>query len=168
MDKNELPNAVSNWPSPLSEDAESCGNHPKATDSLTGATKFWSSPTGAAGGSTSRGGDRIDEPLLGGQAKQWPTPMSKDHKSGAVSEATSEKNSRPLNEAVLSSLPVQPPTGEESQNGSGRRLNPAFVCTLMGVPWWWTRAEPISFAAREMRSYHFALLSLLSSLCGEQ
>ena len=58
------------------------------------------------------------------------------------------------------------PTGEQSQNTSGRRLNPAFVCWLMGAPWFWTRAEPISFGAREMQSFHFALQSRLSSLCG--
>ena len=97
----------------------------------------------------------------------WPNPMSTDHKSGAVSDATRDKNSRPLNEAVLSSLRDQEPTGETSQRTSGRRLNPAFATWLMGSPWWWTRVEPTNFAAPEMRSYRSKLRSLLSSLCGE-
>lgn len=32
------------WPSPRSEDSESCGNHPGAQDSLTGVTKEWPTP----------------------------------------------------------------------------------------------------------------------------
>lgn len=35
---------VQGWPSPRAEDSESAGNHPKATDSLTGATKDWPTP----------------------------------------------------------------------------------------------------------------------------
>src|SRR5271166_6485360 len=33
--------ASSLWPTARSEDSESCGNHPGATDSLTGATRNW-------------------------------------------------------------------------------------------------------------------------------
>jgi len=43
------------------------------------------------------------------------------------------------------------------------RLSPPFVSWLMGFPWWWTRAEPISCAAAEMRSYLSRLRSLLES-----
>jgi hypothetical protein len=35
---------VQTWPTPRSEDSESCGNHPGATDSLTGATRQWRTP----------------------------------------------------------------------------------------------------------------------------
>lgn len=180
------------WPTARSEDSESCGNHPNATDSLTGATKMWSSPTGAAGGSTSRGWDRIDEPLLGGQAANWATPNAHDGRRPGVDDkstqagnlqrdaamwltpsASEDAAGKPgakmqamlTHQAVLSSLPAPETTGETSPRTSGRRLNPAFVCTLMGVPWFWTRAEPISFAAREMRSFRFALLLRLSILC---
>lgn len=64
------------WPSPRAEDAESCGNHPGADDSLTGITKEWQTPMGGAGGNISRGHDRKEEPLLEGQAKEWPTPTT--------------------------------------------------------------------------------------------
>jgi hypothetical protein len=71
-----------------------------------------------------------------------------------------------LNEVALVCSHLAPTqTGEQSPLTSGRRLNPAFVSWLMGAPWWWTKAEPISFGAREMRSYRFALLSRLSILC---
>jgi len=35
---------AANWPTPRSEDSESCGNHPGAVDSLTGATRQWATP----------------------------------------------------------------------------------------------------------------------------
>jgi len=38
---------------------------------------------------------------------------------------------------------------------------------LMGLNWWWTRAEPISFAAAEMESYRSRLRWHLLNLCGE-
>jgi hypothetical protein len=69
----------SGWPTPRSEDSESGGNHPGAVDSLTGAVKM------------------------------WPTPIARDWKSGEASAETSNRNSRPLNEAVTGfSLPDQP------------------------------------------------------------
>lgn len=44
------------------------------------ATEVWATPNAMGGGSTSRGGDRIGEPLLGGQTANWPTPNARDHK----------------------------------------------------------------------------------------
>ncbi len=93
----------SRWPTARMEDAESCGNHPGAQDSLTGITKNWATPVKADcegthggrmekslrtdvamwqtpkspdGGNISRSGDRKGEKLLGGQAKHWPTPKT--------------------------------------------------------------------------------------------
>jgi len=65
-------------------------------------------------------------------------------------------------EAVLGDL-----ASSANPHGVRRRLNPAFVCWLMGWPWWWTRAAPISCAAQEMAWWRFRLLQCLSSLCGE-
>jgi hypothetical protein len=127
--------------------------------------------------------------------KEWPTPAARDYKSGQASQETLDKNARPLNEIATQwgtpaaqershsprevhhgiqlanqvsefSLPAPKQTGEPSPSTSGRRLNPAFACFLMGVPWWWTRAEPISFGALEMDAYRSKLRSRLSSLCG--
>lgn len=68
--------AKSFWPTARAEDSESCGNHPGATDSLTGATRNWPTPTvtscaqtaedpteGQTGGTT-----------LPGAVQMWPTP----------------------------------------------------------------------------------------------
>ena len=254
-----------NWPSPRSEDAESCGNHPQATDSLTGVTKHWKTPHGMAGvdhtgklGSggefhkqvmqwrtpdapnqggirnrqnsvgeghqttiaeqaemwqtpaadsfRSRGGDRVDEMGLDQQARfwgtpnsherthdprevdhgtqlanqvsMWPSPQARDFRSGETQ--TDYGNSRPLNESVLAfspstSLPDLSPSvptiqdGEKSSNGlhgSTRRLNPAFVAWLMGLPWWWTNPARINSGRSETESYLSRQRALLHSLCG--
>jgi hypothetical protein len=131
-------------------------------------TTLWCSPQAPPGGNTSRGGDRIDEPLLGGQVQAWPTPNARDHKG---TDLESRNGGASLSHAAQTgefshSSPQGPaPTGEPSPNTSGRRLSPAFVCWLMGAPWFWTRAEPISFGAEETRAYRSKLQSLLSSLC---
>ncbi len=64
------------WPTSRQEDAESCGNHPGATDSLTGATRNWYTPHGMNGtdhtGKQGRGGE------FAKQVTQWPTPKTSD------------------------------------------------------------------------------------------
>lgn len=50
----------------------------------------------------------------------WPTPTARDWKSGCASQATMERNSRPLSEKV------------------GGSLNPTWVEWLMGFPSEWT------------------------------
>lgn len=67
---------VSSWPTSRAEDSESCGNHPGATDSLTGATRNWLTPHGMNGkdhaGKEGRGGE------FAKQAKNWTTPQAHD------------------------------------------------------------------------------------------
>jgi hypothetical protein len=209
-----LTGVATNWPSPRSEDSESCGNHPNATDSLTGATALWATPNAMAGGSTSRSGDRIGEALLGGQVQNWPTPNATDDRRGNTGYTEKQRNRKEgmpkiLNHEVASwptpnarhhkgtdlasrnggvslshatqtgvfthSSPQVPVTSTDGvelsptalSTSERRRLNPAFVCWLMGSPWWWTRAEPISFAAEETALWRCKLRSRLSSLCGE-
>ena len=77
---------------------------------------------------------------------------------------------RPSLETLVRSHPAPPITthGEPSSNTpptSRRRLNPAFVCQLMGLSWWWTRAEPINFAAAEMESYRSRQRWHFENLC---
>jgi hypothetical protein len=121
-----LAGQAASWPSPRSEDSESCGNHPGAKYSLTGATL------------------------------NWPTP-----------------NSNP--EATFQSLPQVPAvsTNGEPLSPTRRtlrpRLNPAFVCWLMGMPsMWWTRAEPISCAAQETQLWRSRARRLLSTCFNPQ
>jgi hypothetical protein len=54
------------------------------------ASLSWQSPNAMNGGSSSRGGDRIDELLLGGQVRKWPTTQAND--STAVRNATSNRS----------------------------------------------------------------------------
>lgn len=63
----------------------------------------------------------------------WPTPLSRDHKSGKATQATHDKNSRPLSEQV------------------GGSLNPAWVELLMHWPAGWTSLQPMGSA--EMRGW---------------
>lgn len=58
-------------------------------------------------------------------AAQVATPTARDWRSGKASEATHEKNSRPLSEQV------------------GGQLNPPWVEWLMGWPIGWTALEPL-------------------------
>lgn len=197
-----------NWPSPRAEDSESCGNHQDVTDSLTGATMLWTTPTAKhnkrsegqtsgrlnngvgnaclatdvelwatpnamSGGSTSRGGERINEPLLGGQVQQWPTPNSRDHKGSDLNSRnggaslshfaeTGERCHSPQAQATHDGQ-----TSYETPPGLRRRLNPAFTAWLMGIPWWSIRAEPMPCGAREMAAYRSRLRWHLSNLLGE-
>jgi hypothetical protein len=93
------------WPTARSEDAESCGNHPGAIDSLSGATSRWKTPHGMAGvdrtgkpgggGEFARQVERWSTPIasnaggarmrsayedLGREAVRWPTPAARDEK----------------------------------------------------------------------------------------
>jgi len=136
-----LAGQAASWPSPRAEDSESCGNHPQATDSLTGAVKGFALKESA-----------------------WPTPSARDQKGENGAEHLENGSGR----LHLDQLPnfvkfrFSLPAPETPENGSASseppptlrpRLNPAFVCWLMGWPWWWTRAEPISFGARAMASW---------------
>lgn len=161
--------SAQNWPTARGEDGESCGNHPGATDSLTGVTRHWQTP--ATDSFRSRGGNRVDEMGLDQQARMhwatpaaheraqdprqvdhgvqlanqvdsWQTPQALDHRSGA--SLKDYRNTRPLNEQGLEvSLPV-PPTPDGPQSSatvptSRLRLNPRFVEWLMGFPIGWSK-----------------------------
>ena len=78
----EFAKQATNWPSPRSEDSESCGNHPGAVDSLTGAARMWMTPNLPLGGrkntaeqvqakgKTDNGKRQIS---LEGQTMHWPS-----------------------------------------------------------------------------------------------
>lgn len=138
-----------NWPTPNAHDGRRPGVDDKSTQ----------------GGNLNR------------DAATWPTPASRDAK-GANSElhVTETGGGRKhmdqlANFAAHSSLPapVMPDGPESSQNApsSRPRLNPAFVCWLMGLPPAWTNIEHTSFGAEEMALYHYRLQSELSRCCGD-
>lgn len=59
------------------------------------------------------------------------------------------------------------PDSSSKSRGSRRRLNPIFVSNLMGMPWWLTRTEPLSFAHSEMLLFRSRAASHLRNLFGE-
>jgi hypothetical protein len=110
---------------------------------LDGQAELWQTP--ATDSFRSRGGDRVDEMGLDQQARMFPTPSARDWKSGQASDATMERNARPLNEIAerFQASPPAPPipdgqTSCESAPTSRRRLNPRFVEFLLGLPIGWT------------------------------
>ncbi|KQM92215.1 hypothetical protein ASE70_14975 [Sphingomonas sp. Leaf22] len=74
------------------------------------------------------------------QAKTWPTPMSRDHRSGHAQKTDEElwgKKGRPLERVATTfrpSLPDQPTADGHLSSPQRRRLNPLFVEWLMGWP----------------------------------
>ena len=71
------------WPTPRSEDSESAGNHPGATDSLTGVTGMW--PTPQAHDERERGNTMADNHYyphdLSNATSLWQTPASDSFRS---------------------------------------------------------------------------------------
>ena len=88
-----------------------------------GCEQMWPTPTAAKQNIASLSSDkrgRKNGMALADAAQMFPTPLSRDWKSGKASQATHDKNSRPLSEAV------------------GGQLNPTWVEWLMGFPLGWT------------------------------
>lgn len=74
------------WPTPRSEDSESAGNHPGATDSLTGATSHWPTPVANDDNQTAEAHlakkpGRTVVTSLNIVAKDWQTPASDSFRS---------------------------------------------------------------------------------------
>lgn len=81
-------NGRSFWPTARSEDSESCGNHPGATDSLTGATRNWPTPYGMTGidhtGKAGAGGE------FAKAVEHWPTPNAHDGRRPGSDETSTQ------------------------------------------------------------------------------
>jgi hypothetical protein len=58
------------------------------------------------------------------------------------------------------------PTSSPSDQTSRRRLNPEFVCWLMGLPQAWLNIEVTSFAPEAMESYRSKLHARLCDFFG--
>lgn len=182
--QTNLATEVKHWPTATAKDADSAGNRSSPLcnpgTSLHEAATNWPTPRTLTGGgeSAERKKELGREEAGGGDlqaaAETWPTPNQRDYKG---SDLTTRRGGASLShyaekgERIHSSrqVPVISTHGAELsktevQTSERRRLNPAFVCWLMGWPWWWTRAEGISFAQRETESYLSRLRSRLSSL----
>jgi hypothetical protein len=123
---NALEPQAANWPTPCAAEADL---EPTTVRPAIGTTRGCDLPTMAA--------------------VIWPTPCADD---------TTTRKKKYAQGGTPLSLRVQqtPKHGDEFSKtdlGSRRRLNPAFVCWLMGWPLMWTHPEPINFGAAEMASY---------------
>ena len=133
------------WPTPNAHDGYRPGNDEKSTQggNLRRDAAQWMTDDGhwTTPNSSETGGSRPNRYAQGGRPLTW--QCDRFHRDRETSTH-----------------------GDTSPTTSRRRLNPAFVCWLMGLPWWWTRAEPISFVAAEMESYLSRLRWHLENLCG--
>lgn len=156
------------WPTARGEDSESCGNHPQATDSLTGATKMWPTPNvPECGRETAE--SKAKRPDTGGinlqtSASLWPTLKSRDTKGQSQRGQHGQGDALPNMVESRSFRPDQ----ATSTNGhvcspKCRRLNPQFVEWLQGFPIGMTDCEasvmPWCRYKRRMRSCLFGLVS---------
>lgn len=155
---------VATWPIPRAEDSESCGNHPGATDSLTGATKAWPTPiTKDASASGSRQlSDSGGASLTDAAARNWPTPDANCWKGGTTGRQGQRPDGRigrdcQLDDASSLPDPLLSTCGPEC-SPKHRRLNPLFVEWLMGWPSGWSIAR-IGSEPPETALCHFRRLS---------
>tara|TARA_Y100000114_G_scaffold80757_1_gene74454 strand:+ start:89 stop:670 length:582 start_codon:yes stop_codon:yes gene_type:complete len=126
------------WPTPTVSEAERGHGYQRSGDRLyptltgaVGATNHWPTPlatdTEELSGSLSRI-VKTGNPFSRNDRRTFATPTARDWRSGKTSQATAERNSRPLSEQIEMSAK----TG---------RLSPRFVEALMGFPDNWTAID---------------------------
>jgi DNA (cytosine-5)-methyltransferase 1 len=93
---------------------------------------LWPTPT-VCGNYNRKGASPASGDGLATAVLKCATPTARDWRSGKASQATMERNSRPLSEQI------------------GGSLNPTWVEWLMGFPLGWTDLKPL-----EMHKYHSA------------
>lgn len=143
----------SNWPTPAARDyrndagTESQSN--RNTPNLSHACLACSLPAQTPTGEKSPNGNGLQRQQMDLIATLFKTPSGEF--SEVLARAETVANEKEWQDKLRTLFPPK------------RRLNPSFVCWLMGLPSWWTHPETISFAAVEMDAYHSKLRSLLSS-----
>lgn len=158
---------VQTWPTPTTQDGESAGSPNANHVTLHRSADCWPTPYGLGANHGPHGNEFAKELLA------WPTPNARDHKGadlptrhGGTSLAHAAETGEFSHRVRVISTAGAGLSPTAISTGGRRRLNPAFVCWLMGWPWWWTRAEPISSAAAgtESSRYRRRLLSACCSL----
>ena len=132
------------WQTPVADDAANrkAGKWNSRGEPKLSAQVMWPTPTaslGTKGGRVtprkSREGGTLIEAVSARQT--WATATARDWRSGKASQATHDKNSRPLSEQV------------------GGLLNPNWVEWLMGWPIGWTELKPLAMDRfREWQQQH--------------
>lgn len=175
-----LTGAASHWQTPATDSFRSRGGERKDEMGLDQQARFWATPhanamTGA-GAQGREGGENLQTQTAEwtpSQASARPTPASRDWKGDYSDEGMLRKDGKMRDDLLPnvasrwspSSPPAPPaasgPASSTPARTSRPRLNPAFVCWLMGWPWHWTRPEPINCAAPETASFRCRLRSRL-------
>lgn len=79
---------------------------------------MWQTPQQPAGGGTSRSGERMDEPLLDGQARMWPTPKESQYKGGDQAREENRSGDRHAGHDLATSTETWPtPAATEVRQG---------------------------------------------------
>lgn len=159
-----LENEVKNWATPNARDTHnpSKPEDPRSlrkaeqgwTVDLNEQAAWWTTPQvhDSNGGNpervgcfgTEHGGRNLADDVTAWQPESArPTPTTRDHKDGDVTNSDVPTNALLGRTASRFSRPAPPttPHGSESSpsgQNSRRRLNPAFGCWLMALPFWWT------------------------------
>jgi hypothetical protein len=116
--------AVQMWPTPIASDSRGSSGRPAPGKQvqLVDAVK-WPTPT-VCGNYNRKGASPTSGDGLATAVLKCATPTARDWRSGKASQATMERNSRPLSEQI------------------GGSLNPTWVELLMGWPANWTDLQP--------------------------
>ena len=152
---------LAGWPPPNSANADRGGfateeglrermesGHQKNLQEVVGVAG-WCTPNAMDGGQTSRGGDRIGESLLAGQAQAagWATPNAglstrSGYQDQEYTKARKEAGKQVdlMDEAQTLTTGAQP--GSPAQTGPRGVLSPLFPLWLMGYPEEWTNCAP--------------------------
>jgi hypothetical protein len=118
--------AVQMWPTPMAADSRGSSGRPAPGKQvqLVDAVK-WPTPT-VCGNYNRKGASPTSGDGLATAVLKCATPTARDWRSGKASQATMERNSRPLSEQI------------------GGSLNPPWVEWLMGWPLGWTDLKPLA------------------------
>ena len=110
------------WPTPRKSDitngrTNEMGPAPQLRDYVRHQIQAWPTPDASEAGKTSRGGDRVDEPLIGGLLRgTWPTPRSEDSESTGAHRGTPD---------TLTSAAKAAWATPNASDGSGGGMDPA-------------------------------------------
>jgi hypothetical protein len=184
-DRPLLKTQTENWATPRAEDPESCGNHPGASDSLTGQSSLWKTPhglgnidsMGKAGGS---GGGEFALQMNNWEPPMWATPISSTEGSsgGLITGDGRKKSDLAVQSRDWETSPQVPSTSDGRMcfcgvpgcalPGHKRKLNPLFVLWLMSWPIFWLTTEPVPYGRSEMELYRLRQRGHLLHLLGGQ